>query len=309
MQKRRIYTIGETVYDIIIKDGTPVAAKAGGSTLNSSVSLGRLGLPVHFISEMGKDQVGDFIVDFLNNNNVNTNYLQLFEKGKTAIALAFLNDQNDASYSFYHNYPDKRLQGEFPTVNKDDFVLFGSYFAISLETRQGVLRFIQQAREAGAVIIYDPNFRHPHLHEMEALRPNIEENIKLADIVRGSHEDFQLIFNTKTASDTYEKIKEFGNPKLIYTQSNKEVVFISGNGQFSIPVPKIKAISTIGAGDNFNAGLIYSIFIRDLHRQEILNPDNETWKLVLETGIRFGSHVCQSMENYISVNFTERLDN
>jgi len=210
--------------------------------------------------------VGDFIVDFLNNNNVNTNYLQLFEKGKTAIALAFLNDQNDASYSFYHNYPDKRLQGEFPTVNKDDFVLFGSYFAISLETRQGVLRFIQQAREAGAVIIYDPNFRHPHLHEMEALRPNIEENIKLADIVRGSHEDFQLIFNTKTASDTYEKIKEFGNPKLIYTQSNKEVVFISGNGQFSIPVPKIKAISTIGAGDNFNAGLIYSIFIRDLNR-------------------------------------------
>jgi len=305
--RRKIFTIGETVYDIIFKNGEPEAAKPGGSTLNSSVSLGRLRLPVHFISEIGRDQVGNFIVDFLNNNNVNTNYLQLFEKGKTAIALAFLNDQNDASYSFYHNYPNKRLRGEFPTVYKDDIVLFGSYFAISKETRTGVLKFINQAREAGAVIIYDPNFRHPHLHEMEALRPNIEENIKMADIVRGSHEDFQLIFNTKTASDTYKKIREFGNPNLIYTQSNKEVIFIYGNGQFSIPTPKIKAISTIGAGDNFNAGLIHSIYKLGLSRKDVLQSNNEQWQVLIQHGIQFGSHVCRTMDNYISEDFAKGL--
>lgn len=300
---RRIFAIGETVYDIIFKDGIPLASKAGGSTLNSSVSLGRLRMPIHFISEIGMDQVGKFIVKFLKENKVFTDHLQLFKKGKTALALAFLNDNNDASYSFYHNYPDKRLQGDFPKVNKDDIVLFGSYFAISIETRQGVLKFIKQARKAGAIIIYDPNFRHSHLHDLEKLRPNIEENIQMADIVRGSHEDFQLIFNTQSAEETFAEIRKFGNANLVYTQSNKEVVFKSDKIQLSISVPKVKTKSTIGAGDNFNAGLIYSIFQQDLKWSDLLKPETGSLKQILQTGIQFGSHVCQSMDNYISKEF------
>jgi len=302
---RRIFTIGETVYDIIFKEGIPITAKAGGSTLNSSVSLGRLDLPVHFISEIGKDHVGDFIVEFLNDNKVNTEYLQLFEKGKTAIALAFLDRKSDASYSFYHNYPDNRLQGEFPQVKENDIVLFGSYFAISQATRRGVLKFVSQAREVGAMVIYDPNFRHPHLHDLEKLRPNIEENIQMADIVRGSHEDFQLIFKTQNAEETFSELRKYGKSNLVYTQSNKEVVFLSDNIQFSIPVPKIKTISTIGAGDNFNAGMMYSIFLKGLNRQDLLKSEIETWKQILETGIKFGSHVCGSMDNYISQEFAQ----
>jgi len=304
---RRIFAIGETVYDIIFKDGIPLASKAGGSTLNSSVSLGRLGLPVHFISEIGKDKVGKIIVEFLKKNSVSTYYLQLFEKGKTAIALAFLDEKSDASYSFYHNYPDKRLPEEFPKVNKDDIVLFGSYFAISQETRQGVLKFVSQAREAGAIVIYDPNFRHPHLHVLEKLRPSIEENIQMADIVRGSHEDFRLIFDTGNAIDTFKKLNEFGKPNLVYTQSNEEVVFKADEIQLSISVPKVKTVSTIGAGDNFNAGLIYSIFDKDLTRQKILNPTQEQWESIIRTGIKFGSHVCQSLDNYISQEFADEI--
>ena len=45
---RKIYGIGETVLDIIFKDGQPQAAKAGGSVLNSMVSMGRMELPVIF---------------------------------------------------------------------------------------------------------------------------------------------------------------------------------------------------------------------------------------------------------------------
>ena len=69
---RKIFGIGETVLDIIFKDGQPQAAKAGGSVLNSAVSMGRMGLPVSFISEYGLDDVGELIDNFLNENGVNT---------------------------------------------------------------------------------------------------------------------------------------------------------------------------------------------------------------------------------------------
>ena len=60
-----IYAIGETVIDLIFKDMQPQAAKVGGSALNTSVSLGRLGDDVAFISEIGRDELGQWCIDFL----------------------------------------------------------------------------------------------------------------------------------------------------------------------------------------------------------------------------------------------------
>jgi fructokinase len=62
---RKIYTIGETVLDIVFKDQHPVTAKAGGACLNSAVTLGRLNLPVYFVGEYGMDEVGNIIDAFL----------------------------------------------------------------------------------------------------------------------------------------------------------------------------------------------------------------------------------------------------
>ena len=54
---RKIIGIGETILDVIFKDGQPTQAVPGGSTFNSMISLGRLGIPVRFITEIGNDTV------------------------------------------------------------------------------------------------------------------------------------------------------------------------------------------------------------------------------------------------------------
>ena len=114
---RKIYGIGETVFDIIFKNGQPQAAKAGGAMLNSTVSLGRIGLPVSFISEYANDNVGQIIDSFLSENGVETNHVDHFKDGKTKLALAFLNEKNDANYTFYEDYPEKRLNIDFPVIS------------------------------------------------------------------------------------------------------------------------------------------------------------------------------------------------
>ena len=78
----------------------------------------------------------------------------------------------------------------FPEINPGDIVLFGSFFSLEKEVRTKVLKFIRKARNAGAIIIYDPNFRRPHLDDLQKVMPWIMENLSLADIVRGSDEDF-----------------------------------------------------------------------------------------------------------------------
>ena len=119
-----IYTIGETVFDVIFENEKPQNAIAGGAMLNTSVSLGRIGLFPVLISEVGQDIVGDIIDSFLIKNGVDTSYIYRFKTGRTALALAFLNDKMDAAYSFYKDYPPLRLAITQPSFSSEDRKFF-----------------------------------------------------------------------------------------------------------------------------------------------------------------------------------------
>jgi fructokinase len=219
----RIFALGESLMDIIFRNNQPVSAKAGGSMLNSSVSLGRLGSDIYFVSDYGKDKVGDMIEQFLNENQVNTSYIERFTGINTALALAFLDRSSDASYLFYKNLPVERLESVDIKFNNHDIILFGSFFAIAESVRKSLMRIISSASEAGATVIYDPNIRSPHLHEIDRIRPLVIENMQFADLVRGSDEDFNLIFGAHSAGAAYDFVQKTGCANLIYT-SNKNGV-------------------------------------------------------------------------------------
>lgn len=288
--------------DITFKNHAPVAAKAGGSMLNVAVTLGRLNIPVYFISEYGTDQVGVEIDDFLSANNVNTKYAYHFSDGKTGLALAFLDDNQSASYSFYKSYPDKRLAIELPPFNENDIIIFGSFYAISTEIRDTLLNLLFSAKEAGALIMYDPNFRKAHFHELEKLLPLIKENIQLADVVKGSNEDFELIFNANDPAEAYSFLNDTSKV-LIYTAGKEGAYFCSGPQQFHITAKTIVPVSTVGAGDNFNAGLAFGIIINNIKTYNISKVSSGIWTKILQHGIDFSSEVCLSFDNYISENY------
>jgi fructokinase len=304
---RKIYTIGETVYDIIFKNSQPVLAKAGGAMLNTSVSLGRLGLPVSFISEIGEDHAGINIMDFLKENKVDTRFVDQFSDGKTALALAFLDEHEDASYSFYKLYPLERLNIDLPEPDEGDIILFGSFLAITAEVRTRLINFINAASMKESLIIYDPNFRRPHLKDLPVVKDLILENIKLSSIVRGSDEDFELIFGCINAKEAFRILTDEGCKFLVYTSSNRSVEFISDKIAFSMDIPEIKPVSTIGAGDSFNAGLIYYLFSKGITTSRLMDLDASECKEAIRIAISFGSNVCQHYDNYISKDFANRF--
>lgn len=295
---RRIFGLGETVFDIIFKDGQPISAKAGGSVLNALVSLARLGHKTYFISELGNDKVGDTIVNFLSKNNINTSYLQRYNHGQSALAMAFLNKNNDAEYDFYKNYPKKRLTIDLPDFRKDDILLFGSFYAIDTTIRSQAYKIVKHALECGCIIIYDPNFRNKHTTNTNEYNSYINENISMADIVRGSNEDFLNIFSTTTAEESYLKIKDLCL-NLIFTANTKGVSLYSQNINKHYAVPKISPISTIGAGDNFNAGIIHEILDSNIYKQDINDINEFNWDKIIKSGIKLSTAVCMSMDNYI----------
>ncbi|MDR2036561.1 MAG: carbohydrate kinase [Bacteroidales bacterium] len=303
---RRIFAIGEMVLDIIFKGGKPVSATPGGSMLNTAVSLGRLGLEAYFISEFGKDKVGDIADAFLTENGINTRYTYRYPGSPSSLALAFLNEHNNADYQFYKQYPEKRLDITFPEPTEGDVILFGSFYGIDPNIHLRLKPFLQQAKEKNALIIYDPNFRTTHLPQLEAYRPVILENFGIADIVKGSDEDFGYIFNTGNVEDTWEKIKG-SSDALIYTANKNDVKYHSSEVHETYEVPAIHPISTIGAGDSFNAGLIYGLISQGITKNNLKTMDHGQRSDIIRNAIRFAGHVCMSYDNYISQAFADEI--
>jgi len=295
---RKVYILGETTFDIIFKDRKPIDAKVGGSQLNTSVSLGRLGIPVSFITQFGNDQVGDLSAEFIRKSGISDDCITRFD-GLSRIALAFLNEKNNAEYVF-HKASVVNPKIIFPEIHENDILLFGSSFAIKDEIRKDLVKFINSARNQKAIIIYDPNFRKSNGKNLPHLKPFIEENIAMSDILKGSDEDFSTIFNAVNTSETVQIVKKISGASLVYT-ANKFGVDVN-NSLFSkhFPVKQIQPISTIGAGDTFNAGIIYSLYKLDISLKDIQTIDENMWNFIIGNAVDFSQEVCMSYENYLT---------
>lgn len=297
---KRVIGISETVFDILFRDGKPVAGVPGGSVFNGMISIGRTGIEGYMISDAGDDQIGALTIDFMVSNGVSADYVTRHKGKKSDISVAFLNESNDAVYSFYKDYKNPQRDFLYPPVNDGDVILFGSYYALNPDIRPKTGPFLRHAKEQGAILYYDLNFRPNHSHEKERLMDTVIENITLADIVRGSSDDFNILYGTSDSQyiwDTY--IKERCS-SFIMTRGSDGVTLHTRAERMDYPSKAIQTVSTIGAGDSFNAGIVYGLVRHDIGRESIPALDNTLWDKLIGYGIEFGSEVCQSTENYIS---------
>ena len=302
---RKVFGIGETIFDILFRNGKPVDAVPGGSVFNGLISLGRIGLGCTFITEVGSDQVGNIILDFMHENSINSDYVSCYEGKKTAISLAYLNEHNDAKYSFYKDYPNNRLDFTFPEIKQNDIVAFGAYFALNPVLKSKVHPFLEYAKKQGAILYYDLNFRDNHAHEVDSLKETFRKNFALADIVRGSHEDFINVFGFDDCQKIYQETSKYC-PRLICTRGKEGVTVIDHGQEYKFCSRPITPVSTIGAGDNFNAGIIYGLVAENIFQNNLDNLTKDNWNRLIGYGIEFGTEACMSTENYVSKDFADK---
>lgn len=302
---RKVIGIGETILDILFRDGQPQAAVPGGSVYNAVISLGRMGQNVTFISETGNDRVGEMILANMRENGVDTANVNVFPEGKSPVSLAFLNERNDAEYIFYKDYPRQRLEVNMPEISSDDIIMIGSYFAITPVLRDKVKELLDRARDAGAIIYYDVNFRSTHANEAIKLMPTIIENFEYADILRGSTEDFQNMFRQPDADKVYSNHVGFYCPNFICTDADGDVRLRTKHVCKDYPVTPLKAVSTIGAGDNFNAGVVYGLLKYRVRRADLAELTEVDWDAIIRCGMDFSADVCKSVSNSVSKEFAE----
>jgi fructokinase len=268
------------------------------------ISLGRMGVPGVMITETGDDHVGDIVRDFLIDNNINTDYVYRHKGTKSHLSLAFLDANNDAQYQFYKDHWNIAMPQEMPQIERGDIVIYGSFYCVNPKIRDFSRRFLEKAHKQGAFLYYDINFRASHKEDIPDIMENITENMRLASVVRGSNEDFEILYGAKTCDEAYNIVKEYC-PYFIYTNADKPVELRTPNLRVSFPVKQVETVSTIGAGDNFNAGFCYAIYKEGVASLETIKKEEElaAFSRFIASGQKFSSVVCQSLDNYVPKDF------
>ena len=296
-----VYTLGEMLLDVLTEKEIPqeeylAFGHPGGAMLNAAVSLARAGIKTTLVSEAGDDAIGDFLIRFLKNNGVNIKFIRQYPGHPTSVALARLDIRKKPVYTFKKRYPAKRKLIIPQPFGPNDILLFGSLYALDPAIRPEILKILQTARQAGTRIVYDPNIRMAEQLADKTRRQALFENLKMADIIKGSDEDFQAVFGTQTGEGYVSNLQQINPEAVIFiTLGERGALAAHGNRIIRKPAQKTEVVSTIGAGDGFNAGLIARMVQEKLKIEDI--PD----RLVacLDSGIAFSAAVCGSKDNYI----------
>jgi fructokinase len=302
---RKVIGLGETILDIIFENNKPTSALPGGSVFNGFISLARMDVPVVFLSELGNDRVGEIIRAFMEENHIPTTYVDSFPDGKSPVSLAFLDDKHNAGYLFYKDYPNQRLEVPFPKIEEDDILIFGSYYALNPVLRERTVELLEYAKERKAIIYYDLNFRNAHAHEAIRFRPVILENFEYADIIKASTEDIYNIFAKNDARNVYHEHIRFYCKNHITTHGEDGVSLYTNTLSEHFDTPAITPLSTIGAGDSFNAGIIWGLLKYNIGRNDLDTLSKDKWGKIIRHGIDLATEVCLTYDNYISPSFAK----
>mgnify|MGYP000600470213 CR=1 FL=1 len=128
------------------------------------------------------------------------------------------------------------------------------------------------------------------------------ENFEYADIIRGSDEDFLNIFGEPTVKKSTPTYPFLLRPFHHHSRSRRREP-LPRDLRLHFDSPSIRPVSTIGAGDNFNAGILYGLLKNNVRHRDLATLPKETWANIIRCGIDLATEVCRSYDNYISKEF------
>lgn len=262
MAESRILVVGESVIDIVeAPDGTRTP-HPGGSPANVAVGLGRLGLDVSLVTQLGNDAHGDLMRRHFAESGV-TLLGDPTTDAPTSSASVNLDDRHEAHYAFDvtwdPNKPD--LDGHY------DLVHTGSIAALIAPGSEMVSSLVKHL-SAKSLVSYDPNIRASLLPDRDQAVREVERFVGMADFVKVSRGDIQWLYPDRRPEAVAYDWMALGASIVVTTASKKGWRAYSHCGTIGQPHGARTVVDTIGAGDAFTAAIIAG-----LHSHGLMSVD------------------------------------
>lgn len=264
MKKYDVIALGELLIDFtqngLSEQGNGLfEANPGGAPCNVLSMLNNLGKKTSFIGKVGNDQFGKTLKKALEELGIGTENLLMDNEVHTTLALVHTFADGDRDFSFYRN-PGADMMLTVDELNLDlvrDTRIF--HFGTLSMTHDGIRattkKAIETAKEAGALISFDPNLREPLWDSLDNAKEQVRWGLGKCDVLKISDNEIQWLTGEEDFTAGVKKIREeFPIPLILVSMGRDGSRAYYGDHYVEVaPFLQKNTIETTGAGDTFCA--------------------------------------------------------
>ena len=283
MKRYDVVALGELLIDFtengVSSQGNPVfEANPGGAPCNVLAMLRKLGKTCAFIGKVGDDMFGHQLKAVAEEAGIDMCALRLDREVHTTLAFVKTFANGDRDFSFYRSPGADMMLTENelpPEMIRDTRIFhFGTLSMTHEEVRKATRTAVLTAKEAGAVISFDPNLRPPLWKDMAEAREQMEWGLSRCDVLKISDNEIEFLTGTNDFDEGVAFIrKQWPGIRLINVTAGPDgsYAYIPGAKVFVPGFLLGGTIETTGAGDTFCASVLN--FILE-HGLDGLNQDD-----------------------------------
>lgn len=231
-----------------------------GAESNTAVGLAKLGHAVQWISRVGDDEFGQYMLAFLRGENVDVSRVKTDARASTGVFFKERRRSDETRVYYYRtgSAASRLHPGDLDAsaIGQARYLhLTGITPALSASCRETTMAAIRIAQAAGVPIAFDPNLRLKLWSASDA-REAFLQIIPEVQLVLTSLEEATLITGCETPAAAGQKLLEMGPSRVVIKQGAAGAVGIQADEVLHAPPLEVAAIETVGAGDAFNAGYL-----------------------------------------------------
>lgn len=257
-------------------------ANPGGAPCNVLAMLGKLGKKTAFIGKVGNDQFGNMLRNTIESVGIDAESLVIDDKVHTTLAFVHTYPDGDRDFSFYRNPgADMMLRKEEVSLDKicaSKIFHFGTLSFTHAGIRTASQYAIQCAKEAGALISFDPNLREPLWENLEDARKAIEYGMECCDILKISDNELTFMTGEKDYDKGAVLLQQKYQIPLVCVTLGKDGsrAYYKGLTIKAEPFLQKNTIETTGAGDTFTGCMLNTVLDKGLDN---LTGEDIRWML------------------------------
>lgn len=283
-----------TDVDVRLKDGEHFLKQAGGAPANVCAAICKLGGQAAFVGKVGRDPFGDFLKQTLEGQGVDIS--MLIEDENSPTTLAFVSLQADGERDFVFNRGADRLLTyddlDHDKLRQAKIVHFGSATALLEDPfRETYFKAMQDAKEEGIFTSFDPNYRENLWGESVArFISHSQRGIALADFVKVSEEELQIITSVNNRSEGVRILHDYGAKAVAVTLGKEGTLISNGIEEKVVPSIEVKSIDSTGAGDAFVGSVLFKLTNFNEPREVL--QDIDKLERIIAYSNKVGAFVC-----------------
>lgn len=264
-----VTALGELLIDFtengISPQGNPLLeANPGGAPCNVLAMLSRLGHRTAFIGKVGADMFGRRLRQVVTDAGIDTSGLVEDKDVNTTLAFVHTFEDGDRDFSFYRNPgADMMLTPEDVKVEllTDCRIFhFGSLSMTAEGCRRATEESITRAKQAGALISFDPNLREPLWDSLSTAKERILYGLEQCDILKISDNEIEWLTGEKDYKKAAETLNaKYHIPLILVSLGKQGSMALSDTAFVQVPGYRVNTIETTGAGDTFCACVLHYI--------------------------------------------------